>query len=343
MHFRRIRQLAEHDALEHSPKFNQGGVAAEQSEVWANLLPTWQASGWDLARPIERLWAGERDPAVVGRGCRPLEVELVGLMLTASEGRYAGRADQQHRAAHDGVRGMLRDNNVGGGGGGRAGHSATIEVAFQQLADAVHSTVLAAGFSQAQASVSARLLLAKLGQDDDFTKLPASRLAAAASQFLDRADEIAGRSTDCSDRPTAPPPAPWSCPDGLSEDRPAAVPSRRPRNRGSHCCSDLLRLLRIQPFTSVVTGAAADKVLGLATSAESATASSLPVAQRLLQHGRRLLLMVEGRQKEQQQHRRGRGRGSQKSSSSSHRHRSSRKRRSGPGGQGWPAGGTTGC
>ena len=71
------------DGAEVQPRFNQDGVEAERAEVRQTLLPTWAGQKWGLWRPVERLWAGERKPAILSRGCDANSARLVELILAA--------------------------------------------------------------------------------------------------------------------------------------------------------------------------------------------------------------------------------------------------------------------
>ena len=42
-------------------------MEAERAEVRSTLVEAWNGAGWRLRRPIERLWAGERELAVLAR------------------------------------------------------------------------------------------------------------------------------------------------------------------------------------------------------------------------------------------------------------------------------------
>jgi hypothetical protein len=86
VHVVRIRQLADPTrAMEVQPRFNQNGVEDERSVVREHYCPTWAQFGWDVAKPIERLWVGERNLEVLTRGCDPGVSALVGMLLTADD------------------------------------------------------------------------------------------------------------------------------------------------------------------------------------------------------------------------------------------------------------------
>eukprot|EP01047_Picozoa_sp_COSAG01_P012384 COSAG01_NODE_557_length_15478_cov_45.809623_10_plen_1329_part_00 len=96
---RRIRQLADPErAVLLQPRFNQHGVDAERREVRELNLPVWNQIGWPLIKPVERLWAGERDLDVIARGCDDNTRALVQLILSSDGDQdIAAVADQRHR------------------------------------------------------------------------------------------------------------------------------------------------------------------------------------------------------------------------------------------------------
>ena len=97
VHIVRIRQLADPArAMSTQPRFNQNGVEDERSIVREHYCPTWKQFGWDIAKPIERLWAGERDLQVLARGCDPGCRALVEILLNADE-QHAEEALTRHR------------------------------------------------------------------------------------------------------------------------------------------------------------------------------------------------------------------------------------------------------
>jgi hypothetical protein len=103
---RRIRQLADPTrAAETQPRFNQHGLEAERTEARDHLFGVWRSFGWEIAKPIERLWAGEEDLAVLARGCDAPSTELVGMLLAADDEAHEQAARHAHQTAHqaDGV------------------------------------------------------------------------------------------------------------------------------------------------------------------------------------------------------------------------------------------------
>eukprot|EP01051_Picozoa_sp_SAG22_P019288 SAG22_NODE_3513_length_1669_cov_1.893631_1_plen_429_part_00 len=124
--FRRVRQLADVDTAlvdaagaEVTPKFNQGGVEAERAEVRSTNMPAWEARGWQLREPVERLWNGERELAALTAGCDANSAAVVELLLTANDdetGRLARKAHKKQ--AKQQARAAARARGGGGGSGG---------------------------------------------------------------------------------------------------------------------------------------------------------------------------------------------------------------------------------
>lgn len=94
VHLVRIRQLADPErAMVVQPRFNQNGYEDERNFVRSHYVPTWRQIGWDLGKPIERLWQGERNLEVLGRGCDNNTAQLVALLLAADDHTEAAVAD----------------------------------------------------------------------------------------------------------------------------------------------------------------------------------------------------------------------------------------------------------
>eukprot|EP01050_Picozoa_sp_SAG11_P008186 SAG11_NODE_708_length_7648_cov_3.486687_6_plen_272_part_00 len=92
---RRIRQLADGESatsLRRKDKFCghfcEGGVEAERTLVKQQLLPRWGQLNYMLQRPVERLFDGERDLAVLTRGLDPGSHRLMTLIYHAEDGCF---------------------------------------------------------------------------------------------------------------------------------------------------------------------------------------------------------------------------------------------------------------
>ena len=97
VHLVRIRQLADPErAMSVQPRFNQEGFEDERALVRDHYIPTWGQFGWVMGKPIERLWAGERDMEVLCRGCDPGVSALTALILVADD-EHAEEATRRHR------------------------------------------------------------------------------------------------------------------------------------------------------------------------------------------------------------------------------------------------------
>jgi hypothetical protein len=116
VHLTRIRQLADPDrAMSVQPRFNQNGYADERNHVRAHYVPIWKQIGWDLGKPIERLWQGERELEVLSRGCDANTATLVALLLVADEN--IEEAQRRHLAAHaEHARRLREDDGTGHAG-----------------------------------------------------------------------------------------------------------------------------------------------------------------------------------------------------------------------------------
>ena len=101
VHLVRIRQLADPvRAMAVQPRFNQEGFDDERGLVRDHYIPTWGQFGWVIGKPIERLWAGERDLDVLCRGCDPGVSALTALILVADD-EHSEEATRRHRQRRD--------------------------------------------------------------------------------------------------------------------------------------------------------------------------------------------------------------------------------------------------
>ena len=116
VHLTRIRQLADPArAMSVQPRFNQNGYEDERNFVRSHYVPVWKQLGWDVGKPIERLWQGERALEVLSLGCDANTAELVELLLAADDNTE--EANRRHQAAHERLRRQTRDDD----GTGHAG------------------------------------------------------------------------------------------------------------------------------------------------------------------------------------------------------------------------------